>query len=103
VTLWRFTGPDGVAAAVRIEPRLASNDGDVVRRWALDGHGIIARSEWSVAEDLSAGRLRRLLPDHELPAADIVILLGSRHGRSARTTAFVQRLRASLQPVPWRA
>ena len=103
VTLWRFTDADGVTAAVRIEPRLASNDGDVVRQWALDGHGIIARSEWSVAEDLRAGRLARLLPDYELPSADIVALLGSRHGRSARTSAFVQRLRESLQPPPWLA
>lgn len=103
VTLWRFARADTSAVTqVRIEPRLASNDGDVVRRWAIDGHGVIVRSEWSVARDLRAGRLVRLLEDYRLPSADIVAFVGPRHGRSARTTRFVEYLRAALTPVPWR-
>ena len=52
VTLWRFSSSSNTITQVRIEPRLASNDGDVVRDWALAGLGIIVRSEWSVADDL---------------------------------------------------
>lgn len=48
VTLWRFTDAEGEAVSVRIEPRLASNDGEIVREWALQGQGIVVRSEWSV-------------------------------------------------------
>lgn len=103
VTLWRFTRADsGAVSQVRIEPRLASNDGDVVRRWAIAGHGIIVRSEWSVARDLRAGRLVRLLPDYRVPPADVVAFVGPHRGRSARTTRFVEYLRAALTPVPWR-
>jgi hypothetical protein len=29
---------------------LSSNDGDIVLRWALDGHGILIRSEWDLAK-----------------------------------------------------
>lgn len=102
VTLWRFSrGPRG-AATVRIHPALASNDGAVVRDWALAGQGITVRSEWNVAEDLAAGRLRQLLPGWELPAADVVAMLGTRRGRSARTDSFVKLLRQSLAPPPWR-
>jgi DNA-binding transcriptional LysR family regulator len=37
---------------------VASNDGDVVLGWALDGHGILLRSEWDLARYLDSGRLR---------------------------------------------
>ncbi|HEY0931178.1 MAG TPA: LysR family transcriptional regulator [Gemmatimonas sp.] len=103
VTLWRFGRRGAPAVQVRIEPVLASNDGDVVRAWALSGEGIIVRSEWSIADDLRAGRLVRLLDAYTLPDAPVVALVGPRKGRSARTTAFVRALQQALTPVPWRA
>lgn len=102
VTLWRFVSPTGENVAARVNPRLASNDGDIALGWALDGHGIVVRSEWSVSDDVRLGRLVRLLPNFTLPSADVLMLVGSRHGRAARTTAFIQYLRNSLQPTPWR-
>jgi DNA-binding transcriptional LysR family regulator len=103
VTLWRFIAPDGERVSVRIEPRLSSNDGEVVREWALEGHGIMVRSEWSVARDLREGRLVRVLAAYEQPAADVIALVTPRHGRAARTQAFLQHLRQTLTPVPWRS
>jgi hypothetical protein len=46
--------------------------------------------------------LKRVLPAWEVPAADVVAMLGTRSGRSARTTAFLAMLRESLSPPPWR-
>jgi DNA-binding transcriptional LysR family regulator len=105
VTLWRFARGDGDGAVtqVRVDPRLASNDGDVVREWAVAGHGVIVRSEWSVADDLRAGRLVRLLGGWRMAPADVVAFVGARSGRAARTTRFVQWLREALTPVPWRS
>ncbi len=103
VTLWRFKGPRTETATVRVNPVMSSNDGAVIRDWALASQGIMIRSEWNVAEDLAEGRLRQVLPNWELPSADIVAMLGSRHGRSARTAAFLTMLRQSLKPQPWRA
>ncbi len=102
VTLWRFTDVNRRVSQVRIAPILASNDGDVVREWALDARGIIVRSEWSIAEDLRTGRLVRLLENYRPPDADVVAVVGSRGGQLARTTQFVKSLRASLTPAPWR-
>jgi DNA-binding transcriptional LysR family regulator len=102
VTLWRFTSPDGESLSVRIEPRLSSNDGEVVREWTLEGHGIMLRSEWSVARDLRDGRLVRVLSEYEQSSADVVALVAPRHGRAARTQAFLQHLRETLTPAPWR-
>jgi DNA-binding transcriptional LysR family regulator len=102
VTLWRFLHASREPETVRIRPTMCSNDGAVVRDWALAGQGVAIRSEWNVAADLAAGRLKRVLPSWELPPADVVAMLGTRFGRSARTTAFLAMLRQSLSPAPWR-
>jgi DNA-binding transcriptional LysR family regulator len=102
VTLWRFLHPSREPQTVRIRPTMCSNDGAVVREWAIAGQGVAIRSEWNVAADLSAGRLKRLLPSWEVPPADVVAMLGTRFGRSARTTAFLAMLRQSLSPAPGR-
>ncbi|ODA20018.1 LysR family transcriptional regulator, partial [Achromobacter xylosoxidans] len=54
VTLWRFKRGRGPAVGVRIAPVLSSNAGAVAVAWALAGHGIVARSEWDVAEHVKA-------------------------------------------------
>lgn len=102
VTLWPIVDPAGKVESVRITPHLASNDGEVVRRWAIAGLGIIIRSEWDVAEDLRERRLVPVLPDYRLSPADVVVLLGAREGRTARTTRFLQYLTRALSSPPWR-
>lgn len=39
------------------------DDSEIVRHWALDGHGVIFKSWIDVAEDIKAGRLCHLLPE----------------------------------------
>jgi LysR family transcriptional activator of dmlA len=39
---WSLQGPDGTRN-VRVSASLASNHGDVIRRWALEGHGARTR------------------------------------------------------------
>ncbi|MFM7345367.1 MAG: LysR family transcriptional regulator, partial [Tagaea sp.] len=101
VTYWRFAS--GAAKSnVRINPSLATNDGDVAKSWALEGQGIIMRSEWSVAEVVASGRLTRLLADWRLADAPVFVLTASRTQSSARIDAFVGALRSSLAKPPWR-
>lgn len=102
VTLWRLSNDADAVESLRVDAALASNDGEIVRDWALKGLGVALRSEWSVADDLRAGRLVRLLPQWRAPSADIVALFASRHGRTARSVRFVELLRARLSPPPWR-
>lgn len=102
VTLWSFGGDGGETATIRVRPELTSNDGEVIKAWALAGLCIIQRSEWDIAAELRAGRLIELLPSWRMPDADVVALLGPRHGRAARMERFVQVLKDLLTPVPWR-
>jgi hypothetical protein len=43
-----------------------------------------------------------LLPDWNLPAADVVALLGARTGWAARTERFLEILAQALKSAPWR-
>ncbi|WP_312740308.1 LysR family transcriptional regulator [Cedecea neteri] len=101
VTLWRFSGPKGDCPQ-RISPKLSSNEGRVVKEWALAGRGIIMRSEWDVLPQIHSGELVRLLPDYTLPDADIVALSGTPQAeRSPRAQKFIELLKARLAGRPW--
>ncbi|QUM84302.1 LysR family transcriptional regulator [Moritella sp. 28] len=103
VTLWRFTHINSEEQeSIRITPTFTSNEGRVVKNWAIAGHGIIIRSEWDIQPELNNGALVRLLPDYSLPSADIVALLGTdARARSARTSHFLQLLKARFAQQPW--
>jgi DNA-binding transcriptional LysR family regulator len=111
VTMWRFT-PEQIRVrnkdnkeevAVRIRPILSSNDGDVVRQWALAGKGIMLRSEWDAMAYINSGKLIRLLPNWSLPSANIAILVGEHKRMSARVRLFADLLTAQFKPKPpWR-
>ena len=51
--------------AVRVTGRLVSDNGEFLLAAARAGAGILRVSEIAVLEDLSSGRLVRVLPDHE--------------------------------------
>jgi DNA-binding transcriptional LysR family regulator len=57
--VWWFATPEGIVS-VSVRGRFRANNSDAVRRAALNGHGIALLSHLLVAEDISAGRLRRL-------------------------------------------
>jgi len=103
VTMWKFNAPIiDKQESIRISPKLASNDGRVIKQWALEGQGIILRSEWDVASELKSGVLVQLLSDYELSSANIVALLGTeQRARAGRTTKFLELLKNSIGKQPW--
>lgn len=103
VTMWRFRSKlDENVQSIRIAPHLSSNAAQVVKQWALDGHGLIVRSEWDVIQDIREGKLEIALEHYDLPNADIVALLNSdQTTRCARTMKFLQFIRNALTPIPW--
>lgn len=77
---------------VKVRGALSSNDGETALTWALDGHGILMRSEWEIAPLLREGRLVPVLPDWQLPPADVYIVFPTRSHLSAKTRALVDYL-----------
>lgn len=81
---------------VKVRGAVSSNDGDVVLNWALEGHGIVQRSEWDAAKYLASGRLREVMPGYTLPPADLHVYYLSRRNLPAKVRAFVDFLVAEF-------
>ncbi|HEX8445424.1 MAG TPA: LysR family transcriptional regulator [Sphingomonas sp.] len=99
---WRLEGPDGPVIVDR-RSHVGTNSSEVVRELTLAGVGIALRSLWDVDHDIAAGRLARVLVDHEgsvdvgiyavHPAAGLI---------PPAVTALVDWLRALYAaPAPW--
>lgn len=78
--------------SVKLRSPMSTNDGAVALSWALDGQGILMRSEWDTVRYLRSGRLVRVLPDWSAPRADIMAVFPTRQHLSARTRAFVDHV-----------
>ncbi|GAA4342703.1 LysR family transcriptional regulator [Pigmentiphaga soli] len=60
---WRFER-DGRVETVAVDGDRVSDDGELVRRWALAGHGLAYKSRLDVLRDLRAGTLEAALADY---------------------------------------
>jgi DNA-binding transcriptional LysR family regulator len=88
---WRLQKGKAVEL-VKVRGAVSSNDGDIVMNWALDGHGIVQRSEWDVAKYLESGRLKEIMQDYRLPDADLYVYYLSRSNLPAKVRAFIDFL-----------
>jgi DNA-binding transcriptional LysR family regulator len=103
VGLWKLYGTRSREETIRVQASLLSNDGDVIKQWALAGRGIMLRSEWDTAHEIANGTLVRVLPDWKLAEANVYALVPQRKGLSTRARAFINFLSARFQPQPpWR-
>lgn len=50
--------------SVKVSGHLSSNSGEIVLQWALEGKGIMLRSEWDVLPFLESGKLVQVLPEY---------------------------------------
>ena len=89
--IWRFER-NGASETIKVHGALSTNDGDIALGWALDGHGILVRSEWDALRYVDSGRLRTVLPAYVQPSADLFVSWPDRRHRSARARAFVDYL-----------
>jgi LysR family transcriptional regulator, transcriptional activator for dmlA len=88
---WKLDGPDG-KLNIKATGTLASNDIDVVLRWAHDGHGIVMSSQWLLAQSLASAALVRVLPDHQ-QNAHLYAVSSMRLAQSAKVRLCVEALR----------
>lgn len=107
--LWRLqpvASRQGTARTLRIAGPMTSNHGEVVRDWALAGHGLMLRSLWDVHPHLQRGQLVHVLPDWAMLDADVHLILPPRDLRLTtprRVRLLQEHLVASFADVPWNA
>ena len=90
--VWRLGTTTGGEVAVRVQGRIESNFGEVLRDASLAGEGIMIHSLWHVADDLRAGRLEVLLPDYPLATTAISAVMPQRRLVPPRVRAFIEFL-----------
>lgn len=93
--VWRLQGPAGLTETVKVTGPLSTNHGEIALQWALDGRGIVLRSWWDVAEDVSAGRLQVLLPPWQ-QSAGVWAVTPQRLASSAKVRVAVEFLQEAL-------
>lgn len=81
---------------VKVHGPLSSNDGEVAVQWALEGKGVLLRSEWDIVDELARGALQRVLPDWAGAPADIFAVCPYASPLPAKTRAFIKTTRQVL-------
>jgi DNA-binding transcriptional LysR family regulator len=92
---WTFF-KDGDATVVNVQGDRSSDDGELVRRWALAGHGIAYKSRLDVLADLKAGRLEAALTDFEGESTPLHLVCAHRTMLSPTINALRDLLRERL-------
>jgi DNA-binding transcriptional LysR family regulator len=81
---WMFTGPDGLVT-VNVNGAFRSNNTMVVRQAAMSGYGIAVLGDPLTINDIRAGRLYRLLPNHTMSRQPVFVVYPSRRHLAQRT------------------
>lgn len=90
--LWKLQS-GAQECSVKVTGPLSTNHGEMAVQWAIEGHGIVLRSQWDVVADLAAGRLVQVLPEWQ-QAANIWAVYPTRLERSAKVRVCVEFLQA---------
>jgi DNA-binding transcriptional LysR family regulator len=90
---WHFTR-GRQSQTIKVRGTLSSNDGAAVLVWALEGRGILMRSEWDAGPFVRSGRLEVLLDEYALPPADIYAVYPQKQNLAAKVRVFVEFLAA---------
>ncbi len=75
--VWTFAS-DGEEFKVRMQSRLIANDGDMVRRWCVDGKGLAVKACLDVSADLLSGKLVSVMPEFKPSSTELWLLFPSR-------------------------
>lgn len=97
LTSWALTGPSGTVT-IDLDPPVRVGNSLVLRDLLIAGQGLGTLPDFVSNEAEARGALVRVLPDWELPAPEIFAVTASRLGMDAKVTAFLDHLRAALQP-----
>jgi DNA-binding transcriptional LysR family regulator len=92
--------PAGEPRALRVEPRIASNNQLSIQQMCEAGLGVALVGSMDAHEALQAGRLVRLLPDWSFGTLDIWAVTPQRDAQPAKVRQSIAALSAYLRQVP---
>ncbi|MBB2200672.1 LysR family transcriptional regulator [Gluconacetobacter tumulisoli] len=90
-SIWRFR--DGEASLpVHVSGDRMTNDGGLLRHWAISGAGVVLKTDYDIAADLRAGRLETALDAFKQEDINIYAVHASGQHLSRRAQAFMEYL-----------
>ena len=95
---WPLQTPDGVKR-VAVSGPFESDHGDVLTGWALDGHGIVLKPVFEVADHLKNGRLITVLPDEPPLPVTMACLFTHRRLQDPKVRLFLDFMVAHIQSM----
>ena len=75
--VWTFT-KNGKQYKIRMNCNRAANDGDLVRRWCVDGKGLALKSCLDISSDLLSGKLVPVMPEFKPASTELWLIFPSR-------------------------
>jgi len=91
---WRFEGPDGDVIPVRVRGNVVCSNAELLRQLAIDGRGVYLAPSFLLQDEISSGKLVRLLPDYRGVELPIEASYPHRHHLSSKVRAFIELLAA---------
>ncbi len=78
---------------------MACDDGDVLTQWALDGHGVINKPLFDVAEHLAQGALEVVCRETLPPDAQLAMLYPHKRNQDPKTRLFIEFMAEQIKPA----
>jgi len=95
---WHLLGPRGATLHIDVVAVFAANSLPVVRRAALDGHGIARLPDYICEHDIAAGRLVRVLPAWSVARRTVYLVHAGRRNAPRRLHVLIDHLLSTLRP-----
>jgi DNA-binding transcriptional LysR family regulator len=100
--VWKLSDGRKGEIVVRVNGRIESNQGELLRDACVAGLGIAMHSTWHIVDDLRAGLLQVVLPNYPLADTGIYAVMPQRRLAPPRVRAFVDFLAEQLgEDPPW--
>ena len=96
---WRFAHNQR-EHVIQVKGDRRSDDGSIVRFWAVDGMGLAYRAWVDVADDIQAGRLVRVLPDYRGETVPIYLVYPQRQFMPPPLRLLINFLREKSNELP---
>lgn len=89
----------GEKRSILFKSAFSANTANACRAAALAGGGLAVLTDFSISEDVAAGRLVRVLPEWTLPKAEIHAVFPAARHRSVKVRVFVDALKAQASMI----
>ena len=98
---WRFRARNGATTTAPVNAQLTAGSGEVLRRAATSGVGLIYLFEYSVAADIAAGLLEVVLTEHALPAVPVYAVHAQARHPALKIRVFIDFVAQIFRRSPY--